>query len=499
MRTKLTPPEAPGAKWNIYRFELVLFNALQNRWQLFQERSHKDEKSFYRREIQALLRSVRQATALHCRRPVGGSKRPSSTRLFGCADANAYSAATGLCRLNLTHLVEFFDNFRIPHQQRRSMVEKVEETLRDDKIFGPAVRNILQAMKNGRNVNRSVSRGVCLDLLSALPLKRDWDVYGRIQFPRPAGKSRSSDRGDLGLAARRLFAYKITLEEPRADGKFATRAERALGYNVFLDFPQAECALARTSRSFSGRYYNLVGDVSNELAGWYGFYGHMVDALQVALADPVPDDQTVPRDIYVISYPLRICGWDHFLQLYVRPVSNGRAYAAAELEADWGSTGGIAGSAYDTAVFKECLRELLVQIRIAAFQRFVRDSLYAQQHAFVADKYFAAFAPILVRASCLDLRGKYYAYPKRAGDPIPRWAHDRDPGVKFPTKDDAHVAEIANGVRVLVPWEADRFRESLNPLFRETGRQRLAEQWEWVAKSVKMQKKLVELRRLADM
>jgi hypothetical protein len=78
-----------------------------------------------------------------------------------------------------------------------------------------------------------------------------------------------------------------------------------------------------------------------------------------------------------------------------------------------------------------------------------------------------------------------YARPGEA-DPTPPW-EDVEPEIsrsKNRRATNRHVARIAKNICVHMPWEEDRFDRSMDPLFLETGRQRFAEQWEWVQNRV---------------
>ncbi len=282
------------------------------------------------------------------------------------------------------------------------------------------------------------------------------------------------------------FTYKISIPQLRP---IDTNCEQLLGYAVDLDFPNAD---------YTGSFYKFCRNIPELIspeARWYACYGHLVDQIQFGLAA-----SNVTKVTFVAAYPLRICGWDHYLQLYFRR-SDGRNATAKDLSDDLAGVGDFCDNRKENnlgmTILKECLREFLMQIRIAAFQGYVSDEIVGletplpkseDEIARWVGEFFCKHAHNLVQVEWMRCADKWFGYPEPGADQTPMWRSIGEPQ-NARKRRGYHVVPVRRNpnIRALVPWEkhyTTKFRGALDPVFAGTSRQRLEEQLEWLMRRV---------------
>ncbi len=471
----------PPTKWEVYRFELVFFNSNENRWQLFQEHSSGSTSSrqwlagFYRIHIEAMLRSVREAIA------VMAKDKPGT---FTCDDpAQSADNDDEPLLIDFSKLGKGFKRLAIDDDLGSKMVQKVRESLRHQGFDLNPLEDILSQIENIRHQGpkqAGLNRAGALQLLSALPFSRHWELPGRLFFPKISVDSSGDPEASEVNLKTRLFACRLKYFDPKEKADWDIfKAEQALGYQVGIDLAGVR---KRNDESINPKsYYAFVGDVEKDEQKWYGFYGLLQDALQRALASKQQRKGKDPSEVYLIAYPLRICGWDHLLHIWVRTTSS-EALTAADLLQDWRTLGYFTKKGDDLNIFKECLREYLVQTRIAAFQSFASRHLMKQRECNVGHS-FCMHAHNLVRVDWLQYDDAMYGYPltqksPHEHDPTPAWANLSEGSERF-DKRNCHVLivrESPTKIRGYAPWD-DSFARPLNSLFKGTSHQRMIEQF----------------------
>ena len=338
-----------GRRWEVYRFELVFFNSRENRWQLFQESSKElrpptGPQGFYRRQIYSMLRDTRAVF-----------DRKFKNTNFACTPLASRPVMVNLATLGTTG----FTASDAKNPDRQQIVKDIKTSWKAEGLEGKNVINLLDAIEQGTYGKYELTSQEALDLMTCLPIRRPWDIYGRLDAFQP-------DYRDLPPVKRNIshFTYKISIPDSRGP---QAHCEKLLGYAVDLDFPKGNHA---------GPFYKFCRDIDpknqkKREAQWYAYYGHLVDEIQFGLAA----SENYKKETFVSAYPLRICGWDHYLTLYIRPL-DGRDATATDLTNDLAA----AESKYKEShlgmtILKECWREFLVQIRIAAFQGYVSDEI----------------------------------------------------------------------------------------------------------------------------
>jgi hypothetical protein len=215
--------------------------------------------------------------------------------------------------------------------------------------------------------------------------------------------------------------------------------------------------------------------------------------------------------------PIRICGYDHFLQIYWRP--NG---AEAELQATLRDGAACFKALFDQSLgtttkvrvmvpLKESLRELFVQMHLAAFQHHVLADLRGRTteeglSAGETDRLFYLHAPNLVRMDEMLLpngEGWYHYMSNRSdgrGPIMDSWVYEQkaDESSKIQTKSRPnHIASlkvISGELKVFLPWEED-FDGPLDHLFRGSSEDRLQEQYEWLRRTVRIRREIAGAQR----
>jgi hypothetical protein len=273
------------------------------------------------------------------------------------------------------------------------------------------VRKVLTYLKDGPDAESSppqLDRQGALDLLSILAVHHTWDLSG-LHLDRDgagASKEAKSPRESFGARHTRLPMSAFVIEYDNKPAASAPYSSKILGYSVRLvglagsattsqsgaweSIPECDYfeACCRQLRKKVDEGAELRQDAE---AVAYRFYAFITDAIQKAL-QPNGSTKEGKARVYFITYPVIGYGFQHFLNIFVRP-KNGRAVGgSAEEEAknlwlEWrhhvhGNRNPEAKpSAYSASftMFKESLRELITDIRMKVFQWHTRQELLESQ------------------------------------------------------------------------------------------------------------------------
>lgn len=476
----------------IYRLELAYFNPAENRWQLFQE--YFDEANNNKQdEFELLFCSMAQNLLKSLRKSI--------------EDKNQKTKAVQVLNLNN-------ENDQQNHLciEGKSIMAKLQEAARKRKRIGDnaSLANLLDEIKKKhQKIAKSQKKqkklfdrlfeaiqkkeNVCFDrkevtqLLSGLFIAPHWDVFGRISFPpttpTPYSISGASMRemdveieyimnmSSVPLAVNKPDFDRVEKEIGPLKGKKRQidKIHKVLGYSVRLKlaYPQKSNAAIQ---DVSLPYFQFChAPDGNELI-WYTFYAYLFDLFQRYLL-PVPEPD---NKVNLKVLPLRICGYDHFIHIY---------YSEEKTDL-W------EGNQY--VIIKECVRELLVQMHISAFQYYSELDLKQKRvfDSIALRKIFCKNAPTLVRMDYAkhpegqgNRKGnKEFRYREKEGAGFKEWelgtANAEPPKDQ---EDSPHIARIDNPpITMYIPWEDDNRYLSLEDFFKTTGEQRLREQWIWL-------------------
>jgi hypothetical protein len=282
--------ERTEAQWEIYRFELVFFNSRYGHWQLFGEKQGEDEgrtsdrASFYRQEIQSLLRSVRNAFYNESTLGVANGAR-SRMRVVDLPREGIRSSKIGVKfsealkrrRGELTQRsIDLTLNALVEYYVRRTEEEALPPSVADR--LTSFIRNILSAERESKEeVELTLSEA--LDLLSIVSPLEEWDVFGSAE--------KATHRVWKNGEWRRLFAYKISY--PAMPKGTLPRENEDMGYPVILEicadclttgFDDATVRGAGGIPKEEGDYFEYCPKPKQVEGIIYDLYGLIVDELQ---------------------------------------------------------------------------------------------------------------------------------------------------------------------------------------------------------------------------
>ncbi len=269
-----------------------------------------------------------------------------------------------------------------------------------------------------------------------------------------------------------------------------------------------------------------TNQTSLEEACFYAFYGQTIDAIQVALSGVNDSDQSravdelsrakvaQPSELYTLTIPVRVCGYDHFINLPLKIETPVDFMAEEQDENICHLLKHMRFSARTKTIFQESVRELLVQVHIAAFQSYVDADL--RKRTFFGEmelmELFSEHAPHIVRTSRIWLARNdkvvwVYSYPDEllgkwrkltddercirnsSGSEKGRDSCERCPSIEDGSlQTEKHIAQVFGGghsefaMYAHIPWESNFSKLGLNDLFQGTSAQRLSEQWTWLTR-----------------
>ncbi|MEG3147839.1 hypothetical protein U1839_24580 [Sphingomonas sp. RT2P30] len=521
--------ESAASKWQIYRLELIFLNPEQYRWQVFQHWPTKDG------EIQPLAKSEPgetagpDATTEAEPYPKEAMYRRYAEQLLGWvydAVADDFDPPDGLEPIEIDTAAIWRAMYRrIEGATRPERVGRLLKSIEDscarirkickeEDIGLEHVELLSKIRPNGPKV--SLSPRTARGLISALYVAHYWDVWGRLAFPPERERAKGERPNEPAINPARLSSFSYVIHYPKD-----RPANNILGYEVDLMCAagtrvparnpakrvQADwVAVAESRAKFGslgeyGDYFSQCHDIKDVQHDAYRLYGYLLDEV----AKEVAGEET----LFFRCFPLRICGYDHFIQILLKPPSSNPPPPSIDdrgVDVPAVFSNPVAATKGrplpSLLVLKECLREMIVQMHIAEFQRVVLLKLNAATGQMLRDQkwkaeLFAQHAPNLVRMERLWVDGHAYTYlPDKFGFKKWRKVNEGKPGWQpwKPERVDERYLEFGNATfRAFIPWEADF--KSLAPLLGGTGKMRLEEQWFWLRGAVRRR---LALSRLSD-
>ncbi|MBX3670125.1 MAG: hypothetical protein KF778_17120 [Rhodocyclaceae bacterium] len=396
--------------WIVKRIELLFYNACENRWEMFQEsgeirRERYDPlaDAFSRRQIQGLLETVRSIfSKIH---KIDGS------RIWCKGDAINQREGEIRFLLSLDGDTGFGKDF-LAYCEKALEGEGVDDV------------TLLKELRSSGTVV-SVPFPSALNLVSVLPVAFDWDVFGALGAKSTGARSKTVDEylDDAGIHNDYLYRFFVYCVQHKrnGDGSFDASVQLAAageggsarsGNKVpYADFVQIRC------REMSGDEKNL-----------YHYYSRIIDEFQASTK--AGDDPRSSLTYYAV-YPIIACGYKHYLQLEVEPCGESGVPHGVE------DSGGMVLDCYeafnawftahraDYLIFKESLRELLVQIRLSAFNHRVTNWIIDNRERILRSKdprresveCFSMFAPQINEMMAIEAERRFWGHvPSRERD-----------------------------------------------------------------------------------
>lgn len=506
------------AKWRIYRMELIFLNPEEYRWQVFQywpgshdepERPEQPKNSakngfrkgpreaVYRTQAKKLLQWVYEAAQEGFADPVEMPKVEIDTSsiwnkmLERIKDEGPLEELKKRLRkhvqLSCIRIREICEKEAIPRGHAQLIQQIIAKIRPSGEIF-------------------TLTPPEARDLVSALYVAHDWDVWGRLAFPgKPVGDA--PPKHPINAARLSSFSYVIDYPDEEANNLLGYRVDLLCSAGTRLP-PKDEAARSEADREAVkvsrtkfgplaeyGDYFRHCHTVRETNEDSYRLYGFLIDEIAKRVAGP-------NETIFIRCFPLRICGYDHFLQVLLQPtepVSIERD--GVDLPPVFSNPG--QGELPALLVLKECLREMIVQMHVAAFQRAIIEDLNKLQAARRSDLHklsmlrdpafaremFARHAPNLVRMERVWVNKHAYTYHVNGDLRFEKWMQierDDDKWKRWnEMKEDRpyQCQWLDCEIGTHIPWEEDF--KSLSVLLGGTGTMRLEEQWNWMVGAIK--------------
>lgn len=404
-----TPNEATAkATWEITRFELVYFDPLHKRWQIWQEAPSKlnplnaGNPQFYRRQFHQLLSIIRNWFEAHLRR-----LRVDDFQLSYLAIGDQQITFDTTPDLDLLERKDFWGTF-LDHCSNNLQQNGVRapEFLRE-----PSLRQL-------QSSTLTLDANEALNLISVLPILRDWDLFGCWQ------KVWSSSTVGTGVFPSRKSATDSSWIEPfyiarlRRTGDLPNDGNgKPLPYEFLA---QAGCCdlafdvdpLLLPEESFFSPVY-CYSPTQPETVLHYRAYAYLYDRLQESLtkkAISVKSGAAEPKSpsSYIISYPVSCVGRTHFLQIQITTPSP----SLVSVDTLWSQWMDKVHPHFWTNEIKQFLSEELQRIKLSTFQslwsRNLAEAADLNPETFVAS--LCSHAPILVPVRAIRFEDRRWAY-----------------------------------------------------------------------------------------
>jgi len=354
-------PEQPSAEWTIERVELVLFNLEHKRWQIWQEHSppaHNGDidpqnriGALFRRQVIRLLGGVREILA----ESIGSV--PSNQFVMDRGPGSGSSGDINLafsppppCAPDFWHL--FLDYCDLTCNKYGITDEKVREFFRN-----PSFR------QGDFSTTTSLTRDQAADLVSALPLSRDWDLFGcwhrcwagnTLQFPPPG-----ADKWHQPFYMARISQQtRSTYFETLRDTKVAT---------ICCDLDAPDPPVVFKEDAFFGDAYCGWPPEKTLAEQTYLAYAFLYDNIQNAMGF---------NATYIISFPIEVYDRTHFLQIQIVPRKPSAAeHSLQDLWNDWHSQ---QHKLFWTQQVKRYLEGGVERLSIAYFQSRWEEAIYGE-------------------------------------------------------------------------------------------------------------------------
>jgi hypothetical protein len=457
--------------WEIYRLEFAFLNPEEYRWQMFQywpaeegavpsdDDIHGGTEATYRRQAQKLLSWVSKTLKLQSHSfkqknkdvSIDGSKIKKSIKL-------------SLQRDGVTDIDTAFT----------SLIDQYKASIKthfDRDGLSYPIKDIFDQIKIGKRTIYIDSK-FAIDLISSLYISYDWDIFGRLAYCQ-------SDLEKINASMLGSISYALSYPKTRKKGGLPN----ILGYPV--EIVHLSSSKLRKVVHMKDDYFSFCNKIQDVQKNWYRVYGHIIDELNKDTADS-------EEHVYIRCFPLRICGYDHFLQIFLRP-TEGICIGHFRGDIPELFSPRPRKGVPSLVVFKECLRELIVQMHVATFQRrvleeFSRDIGCAGSDDNCLMTIFARHAPNLVKMEGLWVNDTYYTYDASGDLEFKQWQATTEGNAAWKSRPicggvNPHFACLESSKIIAnVPWEDDY--KDLASLLDGTGEMRLEEQWQWLKNAV---------------
>jgi hypothetical protein len=456
------------AAYQIYRLELVYFNALRKRWQLFQEGPAEGSvdaptspDGLHRYHIRQILSTTRRllerATAsVACDFGVESPSHLPSEITFKTERDNSFLVSALRdqnveWRRILDHYVENIETQELPAKSRQELRE----------FFNSADLRTLT------ETGISLPRQAALDLYSSIVILGHWDLAGawRRNWHSSASNESYSDL-DQRLPRWKAPMYLGHIDFAHSPDCRPTRSESILGYPVTLTFTGRDLAASLSHRGDHGPvdFFRCCFDpkdayppakAASELL-LYRAYAYFTDHLQSVLANE--------QHVYYVAYPIITSGWRHFLHIYLR-ASNGKELNVLE---PWDAWDRVHQYLTDNR-FQNILADSIRQVSEFHYQSRVRSDLdTAYRKTANPDDYLEAAEvltqnlPLLFPISTVITDGKQYGYEDEYLDA--QFIGAKWQLLQNPTKPDESLSRLSTRSRTvfykrLLPVEEELFTE----------------------------------------
>lgn len=387
--------EGNSSAWEILRIGLAFYDGISNRWityhePLVVESARSSPTAYYRDQLTTLLKTVREVLL--------AKQHSTFPRIKGLRKAT----------------ISVPEHLRVPEKRPywNSYVIRCLQILQDDRIGHRELYRRLKSLLKKDSATFTEEEVAYLG--SILPVARDWDIYGCLH-PMSTGKYRFEPEDYWW----RFFCYQLTFIGTPEMKESNPLIGRSVRLNLMGDAPRAT---SRPVHNHVGRkeYINRLN--SDELFNYFEFAKgcsekkahpimegqlgmevrlngqEQVDLKEVehyrsyaAFIDTLQQDSEVPKGskeaLYAV-YPVIACGYYHFFHVLLRPPQNEELRNAPPvrvLQSCFDTFSGISAFGADNVspvqpgerlVLKESLREILVQIRLSAFDHLVGQFMH---------------------------------------------------------------------------------------------------------------------------
>jgi hypothetical protein len=357
---------APSSPWEITRFEFVYFNRRHKRWQIWQEPPQAsaelaaseaaNSRPLYRRQFQQLLRIVRD-----CFQALLTGLDEKSRFVMPSSFGESLQFKIGYDKVlgkDLTFWKGFLSYCSKSLELYGAGSPDLDQLLNDQHL----------ATFSTTELSHKIKRREALDLISILPILRDWDLFGcwhrawiddqRLapdNWGFPPRQAAAGQWIEPFYIARLRYTDQPSSPESPLDNEIPTQVictDLGAGENgIRLVFPE---------RDFFDPIYCTIPRNENLLL--YRSYAYLYDRLQQALTSTTS---------FIISYPVVCLSRTHFLQIQI--TRSGQQQASVEdLWHDWMTA---VHPLFWSPHVKQFLSEELQRISLSTFQAMWSTSL----------------------------------------------------------------------------------------------------------------------------
>ncbi len=310
--------------WQIARLEFAFFDARFDRWTLYQKfnGSHAPEfstsEAVHRSHIQQLLNSAENCLKAALKRVASESDTITWGTVGGnpdfyfcpCVLARHRSRTVPAVEDEWRKILEYYQEVLHGSGLSKTQHEPLIRLLRASTGSQEAVIGACPIAKAGKSLpsgticpqhnsqsktcTQSLSFDGGLQLVSILPIQRQWDLFGYWSTRHP----------DCGFWSARLRFPKNTKND--------SRSKSVLGYEVRVQLSEGSKGSIRRETNEQDFFDGLSFTLGEKETSAYLAYAAFIDELQPRLAPKT--DGTTPTE-YIVAYPIVVHGRTHLLQI----------------------------------------------------------------------------------------------------------------------------------------------------------------------------------------